>query len=429
MKKIIILFLGLIFLVNCSKDNLSENVVVTPPDLSTEVVVYNKDKLDNNYLLAIENGGTTSYLINKEGKKLHTWNFDDNLGNDLELLENGELLGIFKDNDRPFTFGGGSGIVKLFDVNGILKWEYKIADNNYLAHHDVEMLSNGNILFLVWERISAAEAQQAGVNTTIDIFPEKLIEINPTTNEIVWEWRSWDRLIQDFDVSLSTYGVVAENPNKIDFNYNTIIENGDFMHANGIDYDDQKDVIHISVNFYSEIWVIDHSTTTEEAVGSLGGNYNKGGDLIYRYGNPSAYKNPHGDKLFNNNHFPNLLEGDVQGRGNMLIYVNKYNDLEQSIVYELDLPTNFNLTPNTNNEPNIIWSFTNSDLYAGKFSGAERLPNGNTLICEGDYGYWEVTQNGEVVWKYAGENNKTFWRGYNYKIDSQALSNANYLNF
>tara|TARA_B110000503_G_scaffold131741_1_gene206786 strand:+ start:29 stop:1303 length:1275 start_codon:yes stop_codon:yes gene_type:complete len=423
MKKYLILFLLLTSIYSCKKEDIFIDETETP-ELTDEVVVYNAEKLDDSYLFAIENGGTVSYLINKEGRKLYTWNFDDNLGNDLELLESGELLGLFKDSNRPFTFGGGGGTAKLFNVDGSLKWEYTIADDNFLAHHDVEMLPNGNVLFLVWERITVAQAQQVGINTNEDIFPEKLIEINPATNQVVWEWRSWDRLIQDVDQNLSTYAVVSDNPQKIDFNYNTLT-NGDIMHANGFDYDLENDVIHMSINFYSEIWVIDHSTTTDEAIGDLGGNYNKGGDLIYRYGNPSAYKNPEGTRLFNNNHFPNLLEGDVQGSGNMLIYVNKYNDLEQSIVYELDLPATFSLTPNTDNEPAIIWSFTDSELFANKFSGAVRLSNGNTLICEGDYGYWEVTVDGEVVWKYKGMEGLNFWRGYNYNRNSTALSNLN----
>jgi hypothetical protein len=414
-------FIFLLIIVSCDKknDEIIEEIVLTP-----EIVIYEQDLIDENYLFLIENGGTSSYLINKKGEKLWTWNFEDNLGNDVELLDNGELLGIFKDVDRPFTIGGGSGIVKLFNNDGSLKWQYKIADDNFLAHHDVEMLPSGNILVMVWERITVEQAQQAGIITNVDVFPEKLIEINPNNNDIVWEWRSWDRLIQDTDPSLPNFGVISNYPEKIDFNYNSNTPGGDIMHANGIDYDINKDVIHVSVNFYNEIWVIDHSTSTSQAESNSGGNYGKGGDLIYRYGNPSAYKNTEGTTIFNNNHFPNLLEGDVQGRGNMLVYVNNYGDLLQSIVYELELPEVFSLSPNVNNEPNIVWSYTNPNMYAPKFSGEIRLQNGNTLICEGDYGYWEVSQSGEVVWKYDGDTN--FWRGYSYDIASQALNNLDF---
>ena len=58
------------------------------------------------------------------------------------------------------------------------------------------------------------------------------------------------------------------------------------MHTNSIDYNEEFDQILISVRYFNEIWVIDHSTTTEEAAGHTGGNSGKGGDLLYRWGNP-----------------------------------------------------------------------------------------------------------------------------------------------
>lgn len=220
----------------------------------------------------------------------------------------------------------------------------------------------------------------------------------------------------------TNYGIVADNPQLINVNFNPI-QNGDIMHANGIDYDNDKDIIYVSVNAYSEIWVIDHSTTITEAASHSGGNYNKGGDLLYRFGNPLAYDNTFGEKLFDRNHFPNLLEDDVLGKGNMLVYVNGVTE-EQSIVYELDMPENFNLLPNTNNEPNIVWEFRNENLYNGIISGAVRLKNGNTLICEGDYGFWEVTPEKEVVWKYNGFGIE-FWRAYNYELNGNELGSYN----
>jgi hypothetical protein len=210
-------------------------------------------------------------------------------------------------------------------------------------------------------------------------------------------------------------------PQRIDHSYTNAEDlGGDIMHANGIDYDATKDVIYISVNFYSEIWVIDHSTTIAEAADTSGGNYNKGGDLLYRFGNPEAYQNTSGERRFYNNHFPNLLEGNEPGSGNLLVYVNKgENNLEQSTVYELDMPSTFNLQPNVDNEPAVIWSFTDPTMYHARISGAVRLSNGNTLICEGDYGFWEITTNGEVAWKYAGATN--YWRAYGYDLDFPGL--------
>lgn len=412
-------FIAILTLLGCNNDNNDDTT--TDPDLTSNIEVYNEDLLDNSLVFAIENGGTASYLLNKFGERVYEWNFDTRLGNDLEILPNGKLLGMFKVNSPVINFGGAGGTIKILNSNSSVDWQFTYATDDYIAHHDVEMLPNGNVLFMVWERISASSAQLSGVNTTIDIFPEALIEIDPTTNQIVWEWHSFDHIIQNFDSNLANYGNINNSPNRIDINYNSSANNGDIMHGNGLDYDAVKDVIYFSINNYSEIWVIDHSTTTLEAASNTGGNYNMGGDLIYRFGNPEVY-NSLGERLFYNNHFPNLIEKNVPGKDNILVFVNKDNNIEQSAVYELDLPETFTLLPNTNNEPDIVWEFTDSNMYSKIISGAVRLSNGNTLICEGDYGFWEITSSGDIAWKY-NSLGVSFWRCYNYNFEDPAISN------
>ena len=401
------------------------------PVLTENIEVYNADYISNDLILAVENSSTTSYLLDKEGNKYYTWNFESTTGNDIELLPNGSIIGLFKDPNTSIEFGGYGGTAKIIDNSNNTVWEYTISTNNSIAHHDVEFLPNGNVLMILWERVSNTIAVNNGVDFNNDIFIEKIIEIDTSSNNIVWEWSSWDHIIQDKFEDLSNYGNVNENPSKININYSienppggNFFINGDIMHANGFDYDANKDVIYLSVNYYDEVWVIDHSTSTLEAQTSSGGNYNKGGDLIYRFGNPNTY-NSIGDKLFDKNHFPNLLENGVIGEGNILIYVNG-NTNEQSIVYELEMPIDFNLLANSNNEPNVVWSFTDENLFANKLSGAIRLSNGNTLITESDYGFWEVTNDGEIVWKYKKDNETNFfWRSYHYDINSEAILNLN----
>ncbi|REE08055.1 arylsulfotransferase ASST [Winogradskyella pacifica] len=421
MKHLPFLFLFGAIILSCSDDDSQSNTLIT---LSDNVEVYNGDLIENGYVLAVEHGSNTSYLLNKEGLKIHEWTFEDNLGNDLEILPNGKLLGIFKSSSPEIAFGGFGGILRILNSDGTTDWEYIYASETSIAHHDVELLPNGNVLFIAWERIGNISSSQAGADTTVAIFPEVLIEINPNTNQTVWEWHSFDHIIQDRYDTLATYGNVSDNPQLIDINYN-IVDNGDIMHANGIDYDAEKDVIYLSINYYNEVWVIDHSTTTAEAATNSGGNYNKGGDLLYRFGNPEAYKNTEGERLFYNNHFPNLLEGDEPGAGNVLVYGNG-NDINQSTVFELDIPNDFSLLPNTDNEPSIVWSFTDPNLFFGRISGAVRLKNGNTLIAEGDYGLWEVTPNHEIVWKYNGQG-VNFWRCYGYLPNDESIVNLDLL--
>jgi hypothetical protein len=60
--------------------------------------------------------------------------------------------------------------------------------------------------------------------------------------------------------------------------------------VNSVSYNAKLDQILISVRSFNEFWIIDHSVTTKEAAGHTGGRSGKGGDLLYRWGNPSAYR-------------------------------------------------------------------------------------------------------------------------------------------
>ncbi|GAB2780288.1 hypothetical protein GCM10010465_28590 [Actinomadura fibrosa] len=357
--------------------------------------------------------------MDKEKQNVFEWQLQSGIGNDCFLMENGKLLALLQAEDPAIEFGGYGGKLQIINPDFTVEWEYMLSTESEIAHHDIEMLPNGNILAIVWARISAQEAQEAGFKEGYEIFPEKIVEIDPGTNERVWEWNSWDHLIQDFDSTKNNFGSIAANPSKIDINY-SLVPNGDIMHANGIDYDPKNDLIFLSVNFFSEVWVIDHSTTTEKAKTSSGGNFGKGGDLVYRFGNPEAYQNTNGKRLFHNNHRPNIFMENGQNR--MLIFMNG-NNIEQSTVYKFDLESLRELEAMKDNEPNVLWEFTHPDLYSPKVSGAETLPNGNILITVGTKGIWEVTPKAEVVWKF--EERGFWWRTYPYHKESQAIRNLN----
>jgi hypothetical protein len=49
----------------------------------------------------------------------------------------------------------------------------------------------------------------------------------------------------------------------------------------------------------------------------------------------------------------------------------------------------------------LIWSYAGPKFYSSNISGAQRLPNGDTLITEGASGrLFEVTKEGKIVWEY-----------------------------
>ena len=394
-------------------ENNSTGTVV-PPYQNTfiDFINFNTAEMDALVLIA-ENGGNSIQLMNKTGYILHTWNLQYDLGNDFQLLPNGDILAISKLNEviinENLTHGGYGGSVQLIGPDGEIKWQFdNLINDTMLPHHDVELLPNGNILVMVWELLSCADAVDMGIECQSDLAYESLYEVNITSNSVVWKWRSIDHYIQDRNPELPNYGNITSNAHKIDFNLNTNHPqhgiSGDIMHANGIDYDEQNELIYLSVNFYSEVWVIDHSTTTEEAATQTGGNYGVGGDLVYRFGNSAAYQSNE-SIIFDKNHYPNLIEDpDKLGYGNILVFSNGNNNI--SSVFELSLPLS---SYPTTIPPEIVWNYSNEDLYSGKLSGAERGRNNNTYIAEGDFGVWEVTPDGEIAWMY--EYGMT-WRAY-----------------
>lgn len=394
-----------------------------------QVIVSDPSLFEDSLVLAVPLFGFNAYLLDKAGIRVHEFSFIDPLGTDLEILPDGKLLGMFRVVDPVTTIGGYGGIIRILNIDGSVNWEFIHSSDTFISHHDVEMLPNGNILFLAWERITPAEAAAVGVITDVNLFPDVLVEVDRDTRQIVWEWHSFDHIAQDNDPSIaSTFKSISDNPQLIDFNYkNNPLISGNITHANGIAYDAARDVIYISINEYGEVWVIDHSADQDEIRTDSGGNFNKGGNLIYRFGNPSTYQNSEGDRLFHRNHHPNLIKDGLRGAGNMLIYGNRTNNNAQSTVYELEMPTTFSLLPNTNNEPNIVWTFTAPNLFADIAGSATRLSNGNTLIAEQDFGFWEVTEDKEVVWQYFGGGRETYWRGVPYERDSDAIQSLNTL--
>ncbi|MBK9404677.1 MAG: aryl-sulfate sulfotransferase [Ignavibacteria bacterium] len=124
-----------------------------------------------------------------------------------------------------------------------------------------------------WEVKTSAQAIAAGLNHSASIWPDHIIEVQPsgtTGGTIVWKWHAWDHLIQDYDPTKANYGVVANHPELLDINVSSTAS-GDWMHVNGISYNADLDQIVFSSHNLDEFYVIDHSTTTAEAASHTGG--------------------------------------------------------------------------------------------------------------------------------------------------------------
>jgi hypothetical protein len=386
------------------------------------VSVSSSKKLDQTYEPCTIDGqilyspmyGTSTYLREGTGSLNHTWSSSYFPGVMVRWLGNGTILRTIRVGVGPGGGGAGGGVQKV-DWDGTILWDYRYNTNGVLTHHDVAELPNGNVLLIAWEIKTRTECIAAGRNpshvTNQGLMPDHIIEVHPTgptTGEIVWQWHAWDHLIQDYDSSKANYGVVGDHPELIDINYVTSSQQ-DLMHTNSIDYNAQFDQIVVSVRYYSEIWVIDHSTTTEEAAGHTGGSSGHGGDLLYRWGNPQVYdRGTSANRKLFEQHDTNWIDDGCPGEGNILIFNNGVNR-GYSTVDEIVPPVNENgeyyLAPGAAYGPTTqTWIYSPSpSFYASHLSGATRLASGDTLICNGETGkIFEVTPQETTVWSWTG---------------------------
>lgn len=371
------------------------------------------------YILFAPLNSDTTYLIDKCGKRIHEWPSNYHPGDAVYLLEDGVLLHTANMNNNAFSAGGSGGRIEKIDWDGNLLWSYQISDNTQCQHHDAIQLPNGNILTISWEDHSEADAVNNGRDPSTmggHIWSEKLIEIKPdgiNAGTIVWQWRAWDHLIQHYDSSKLNYGVIADHPELIDINLgNPLTFSSDWLHINGIDYNAALDQIVASCHNSNEVWIIDHSTTLDEATSHAGGTSGHGGDLLYRWGNPRNYgRGTTNDQKFYGQHNAHWIPEGFPGGGDIMVFNNgvgrpggSYSTVETFAPpamadnnYPIDSGAAFAPA-----EQDWIYTATPaSSLYSSVISGAQRLQNGNTIFCEGSSGnFEEIDFDGNGLWKY-----------------------------
>ncbi len=387
--------------------------------------------LQNNYGLAYEgynllypHNQSNVYLLDNCGQIVHQWtgNPDEFPGNVAYILEDGNLLRakrIGQPLGDPIWAGGGGEIVECKNWDNEVLWTFVMNDSMARLHHDIAALPNGNVLMIAWELKTEQEAIEAGRNPELlaqaKLWPDFILEYAPELDSIIWEWHAWDHLIQDFDNTKDNFGVVEDHPELIDINWDTHDGHPDWMHANAIDYNPVLDQIAISVPYFNEIWIIDHSTTNEEASGHTGGNAGKGGDLLYRWGNPATYRrgNSEEQQLFFQHDIqwikPNANPGEPLF-GRMALFNNRVG-VTTSTANTFSTFTDSNntiyaMTVEGKYEPltfdeTILHPEDNIKAYSNAMSSVQILPNGNSLICSSRWGYsYELSSDGDLVWEY-----------------------------
>ncbi len=379
------------------------------------------------YVLVAPSDDTMTYLLDKKtGKVHHTWTSVNLPGLAVYLLPNGNLLRA-EDIRSQLPPGAQScgypgGLIAMYDWHGKLLWSCPINTPTQQQTHDVFPMPNGNVLVDVWEYIDASDPK---MRTTCPpsggLWSGMIIELEPDgkgSATQVWQWRFWDHLLGPNQSPASSY------PHRIDANYlGTPPGMNNWTHVNAVTYDEALDQIIISSRNLNEIYIIEHTSSSDIAAGSTGGKYGRGGDFLYRWGNPAAYGVDAPQQLFGQ-HSPYWLRADSANAHKILVnndgFVGEVSNCQAQ--QGTANPTSFVVIdapfhPKTGRyhmKPGEPWGPASADLlatipssdYQCTFEGSvQLLDNGNLMICSGLTGYlYELALGGSdgprVVWQF-----------------------------
>ncbi|MFM7015198.1 MAG: aryl-sulfate sulfotransferase [Bacteroidota bacterium] len=354
-------------------------------------------------LYAIQNQSTAN-LLDTNGTIVKTWTFASTAktGYSTYMLPGGTLLRAVSRTGNSFSGGPICGQVQKVDWNGNVVWDFVYSTTNYCTHHDICPMPNGNVLLIAYERKTATEVSAAGCSQSIEMWPDKIVEVQPTgatTGTVVWEWHAWDHLVQNVDPSKPNYyASIVDHPELLNVNYNT---QKDWMHMNGVDYNPILDQVIFSSHNLNEWFVIDHSTTTAEAASHAGGNAGKGGDFLYRWGHPVNY-NATGSSILNVTHDAHWIPEGVPNAGRLVGFNNNGVSSSVSSVDQVDAPRvnyNYSHTVGTAYLPATYTSRLACTGHSSNMGNSQQLPNGNQLVCIATSGLiYEVNAAGTTIW-------------------------------
>ncbi|MBN1576098.1 MAG: aryl-sulfate sulfotransferase [Chitinispirillaceae bacterium] len=402
------------------------------------------------YVLTGAYGGPKTVLFDSTGSIAFQWDHKG-LPNRLDgyscyLLKNGNLLrtAIVPEDTVIPEMAPRQGIIEEIDREGKVVWRHTLADDTYMTHHDIKpmYLENGELHVLAVSFIvqTKEEMKATGVDTSLVkgivgesnqfMLSEKIIEIDPKAAggpKIVWEWRMPDHVIIGDSA--------AAHPERFSGTITSALwgQYKQWVHLNGLDYHPKLDMILFSSRLFSELYIIDHGTTTQEASGNTEGKRGKGGDILYRWGKPSNYK-ASGATTINVLHCVNWIPEGYPGAGNIIFFHNNVGGMmmappgagtgsgemsataasSQSQVIEIKPPMDDNGNfireagkPFGPTQPTWIYAPT-KNFSSFAMSSAFRLENGHTLAhlsyASGTGGGMgkgvlvEIDTNKQVVW-------------------------------
>lgn len=319
-----------------------------------------KERSFGGYTLFCPLTSDVAHLVDIDGNEVHSWKLPGRVGRHARILPNGNLAvntqqpasgRTTKDGGPyPFPFFNkyGGGVMSELDPDGKVVRQYV----DKFGHHDQYHYGDGRFLYTSLEALSPEDSAKVigGVpGTEIDgiTYADTINEVDAEGN-LTWQWKVSERLPRA-EFPLQPHYTREHYPL-----INSVFPMRDGKH------------ILASMRSVSAVVIIERAT----------------GDIVWKLDS----------SVLAQQHNANELEN-----GNILIFDNGAFRDGLSITFtraiEVDRKTK-----------QIVWEYRDRQMEAffTPFMGsAQRLANGNTLLCESAFGrIFEVTNDGYVCWEY-----------------------------
>jgi hypothetical protein len=292
-------------------------------------------------------------LLDLLGNLVHRWELSHDAAATASLLPTGNLLYGAISADAPLSdLEGTGGIVQEMNPAGEVVWEYRAP----ALHHAPFRMKNGNTLVMKWVEVPKkitvqVKGGEAGTERDGSMWGDAIQEIRPD-GTVVWEWIAHERM------KLEEFHRCPLCPWDTWMHGNSCIEllNGNIL---------------VSFAKINTVAIIDRES----------------GDILWHWGTGGELAHQHA---------PSMLEN-----GNVLIYDNGFHPQGLALNFSRVIEVNWR-------KSEMVWSYEGPEggtlkmlFFSSMYSNCQRLPNGNTLVCEGMTGrIFEVTAYQTLVWEY-----------------------------
>jgi len=388
-------------------------VLAGPSVFPTGTTIYRPDQTWNGFTVLSPLGTHAAIVIDMNGNVVKQWEgYNSSAGGPVRILPGGMVVGAAGANpprqeslelvQRDFY---GKEIWR-FDHNqqistpdGKLVWSLR-------QHHDWQREdfpagyyspgstpgTSGSTMLI----LTHSNHVRPKVAATVTLEDDRILEIS-RDGKILWEWVAGDH-IDEFHFSKEARDAIASAPG-----FNKARGSFDWLHVNSATYvgpnhwyeeGDQR--------FNPKNIIISSRQSSFVAIIA------RDGSIVWQIGPDfSATPELRAIRQVIGQHHAHFIPKGLPGAGNVMVFDNGGSSgygtpspiaLNGQGIYARATSRVLEIDPVT---LKLVWSYTSPTFYAANISGAQRLPNGNTLVTEGPDGrIFEVTTDGTIVWEY-----------------------------